>query len=213
MVNTMIRFLEKFIQNNRDTYYLKLRKKLKNMNPTIITSDCFGGYVYHNLGLKFNSPTINLFFSKEDFIIFVNNLEGFFSKELVEVKESLVNYPVGQLEYNGKIIKINFMHYNTFEEAKMKWDERKKRVDYSNIFIIQLIAEGVTDKDIIEFDKLPYKNKMLVTCRNVTNSNNVFVHKVFNKKGYKPGQILKYKSDFSTKRYMDDINYVDFLNN
>ena len=28
---------------------------------------------------------------------------------------------------------VCFQHYDTFEEAKKKWDERKKRVDYDHI--------------------------------------------------------------------------------
>lgn len=48
----------------RGYYRIAKRRKLKNKNPTIIASDCFGSLMYANLGLRFNSPTINLFFSE-----------------------------------------------------------------------------------------------------------------------------------------------------
>ena len=38
------------------------RVKLFNQTPCIIASNCNGGIIYHDLGLKFLSPTINLFF-------------------------------------------------------------------------------------------------------------------------------------------------------
>ena len=41
---------------------------LKNKDFTIISHNCVGGVIYHDLGLKFNTPTINLFFMAKDFI-------------------------------------------------------------------------------------------------------------------------------------------------
>lgn len=204
--------ISKIVDGYRSLYYLVLKKKLKNYTPTIIASDCFGTFVYHNLGLKFNSPTINLYFSKQDFVIFVNNLEGFLKSDIIEVFDDTKKFPVGEIQYNGKKVIVNFMHYDTFEEAKNKWNERKKRVDFSNIFVIQLIAEGLTEEDVVSFDKIKYKNKMLITYSNPVNSENVIVHNVFLRSDYKPGKILKYKTDYSMKKYMDDIDYIGFLN-
>lgn len=36
------------------------RRRLRNSSPTIISNNCCAGFIYHDLGLKFNSPTINL---------------------------------------------------------------------------------------------------------------------------------------------------------
>lgn len=205
-------FIKNIFYKRREKYYSVLKRRLKNTNPTIIANDCFGTFVYHNLGLRFNSPTINLYFSKEDFIIFVQNLRGFLEAQLIEVHDETKKFPVGELEYNGKKIQINFMHYPTFEYAKMKWDDRKKRVDFSNIYIIQMISSKITKKDILDFENLPYKNKILIANENLTNSPNIIVHNILNKKNYKPGEILSYRTIFSKKRYMDKIDYVSFLN-
>lgn len=207
-INKIGRFV---MQIPRANYYSNMRKGLLNKNPTIISSDCFGGLVYHNLGIQFRSPTVNLYFSKEDFIIFVRNLEGFLNAELKEQMDNLQPFPVGTLEYNGEKITVNFMHYKTFESAREKWDERKKRVDYSNIYIIQTI-QSATESDITAFNSLPYKNKMLITDKNPINSDNVTTHKILSKPDYRSGEILKYKGIFSVSRYMDDIDYIGFLN-
>lgn len=213
----MVRDYAKKIQNmtigiGRKIYYKQLRKKLKNTRPTIIACNCIGTLIYHNLGLKFYSPTINLFFSKKDFIIFVKDLSGFLHSELMEVEDPSTSYPVGKLEYNGNSIRIDFVHYKTFEEAKYKWDERKERVNYSDIYVIQMIADDLTEDDISDFENLPYKNKMLITNKNITNSKNIVTNEVFSKKNYYPGKILAFKSWLSFRRYMDDIDYVGFLN-
>ena len=195
----------------RKLYYRKLRKKLKNNSPTIISSDCFGGLAYHSMGLQFRSPTVNLFFSPDDFIAFVQNLQGYLDDELEEITDTSVSYPVGVLDYMGRKIRINFMHYKTFDQAKEKWNQRKQRIDYSNIFIIQTLPSA-TEERIRAFDTLPFENKMLITGKNPINSENVCIHPVFLKKNYQSGQFLRYKSMFSLKRYMDEIDYIGFFN-
>lgn len=209
-------FINKFINGimilPRKIYHKHLQKKITNTEPTIISSDCLGGMIYHTLNLKFMSPTINLFFSKNDFISFVNNLDGFLSADLQEHKQNQASYPIGILEFNKKQISIHFMHYKTFEDAKNKWNERKKRINLNNIFVLQLIDSGLTEEDIAKFNAIPYKNKLLITNENSTNNENTITLKVFSK-NYYPGKLFSYKSRFSLKRYMDDIDYITFLNN
>jgi len=196
----------------RTLHNRRLRKKLKNSDFSIISSDCFGSFVYHNLRQKFNSPTINLFFSQNDFFNFVLHLKEYLQATLVEVIDDNVTYPVGSLTYHDKTIRIDFMHYNSFEEAKKKWDERKTRVDFSNIYIIQVVSANITQEYLNDFSALPYKHKLLITHDNDFTCDYMVTHKIFSKSNYKPGGILKYKSRLSSSRYMDDIDYISFLN-
>lgn len=100
--------------------------------PTILSCECTGGIIYHNLGLPFNSPTINLFFSANDFIKFVTNLEYYLQQRLVFSTENHCSYPVASLDD----ITINFLHYNSIAEAKDSWERRAKRVDLERIYVI-----------------------------------------------------------------------------
>ena len=195
----------------RKQYYARYRKALKNDAPTIIASDCFGGLVYHNLGLQFRSPTVNLYFPKEDFLLFVSNLKEYLAAELTETEDPSVTFPVGALEHNGQKVRIYFMHYPDFPSAKAKWEERTRRVDFTNLCIIQTLSSA-TAEDIRAFDALPYPNKLLITGEDPVGSANVRTHPVYRKADYRPGEILKYKSLFALKRYMDEIDYVGFLN-
>ena len=107
------------------------RKKLKNKDFTLVTSNCTGGILYHWLGLKFRSPFINLYMSNEDYIKALENFELFLSTPLKEYKRN-ENYPIG-IGYSN--VKIHFVHYTSFEEANNKWKERIKRIDKQNLCV------------------------------------------------------------------------------
>ena len=197
----------------RQAYYSKKKKTIKNQAPTIISSDCFAGIAYHNLGLKFRSPTINLFFKKDDFLTFAHNIKGFLTSDIKEVKEETRKHPIGELEYDGKKITAYFLHYKTFDEAVSKWNERKKRIDFSNIYLVLTVSKNLTEDDVASFSALPYKNKMLITGDTDFNESFIVKHKIFNKQNYKNGEFLRFKGPFYYKRHMDEVDYVTFLNN
>ena len=106
-------------------------KKLQNTNFSIISSNCNGGVVCHDLKIRFNSPTVNLFMSAEYFLKFVKHLEYYLNTDIVEIKDDTVTYPVGLL---GNEILLHYMHYNSFEEAVQKWNERKKELIIRTFF-------------------------------------------------------------------------------
>ena len=106
------------------------RARLKNKDISLICSNCAGGILYHWLGLKFNSPFINLFMTGEDYITALENWQDFLNAEIVEDTSGGETYPVG-IGYLG--IKLHFMHYVTFDEAINKWKRRKARISSDNI--------------------------------------------------------------------------------
>jgi len=59
---------------------------------------------------------------------------------------------------------------------------------------------------------LPFKNKVLITYENPTNSKDIKVLDLYTKPEYRPGKVLEYKSSISIKRYIDDFDYVSFFN-
>lgn len=124
---------KKWVNFRQEKINSKNRERLLNHAPTIISSNCVGGIMYHWLGLKFNSPFINLYFSNDDFIKLLENWDDFMSTEIVEDKKSDKKYPVG-VGYSD--IHIHFMHYKSFEEAIEKWNIRKERIDMDNAVIM-----------------------------------------------------------------------------
>lgn len=185
------------------------RKKLTNQNPTLICSNCFGGILYHWLGLRFNSPFINLYMNNDDFILALENWDYFISQPILEDKNNKKQYPVGviYLEHDTKV-ELHFMHYTSFKEAVYKWNSRLSRIDMNNIGVILSNWNG--NKNILEkFEKIPFKYKVAFTDENLPE----FPHSYY-LKGYK---ISNKKNIWTTKniigiRYVDQFDYVSFIN-
>lgn len=144
--------------------HTKSRKEkaiLHNHTFSLISNTCNGGVITSELGEQFRSPTVNMYIDSDDFIELIENLEKYMKMELKEVTNRFVPFPVGEI---GSV-KIYFMHYKTFVDAKQKWDERKSRINYSNLFFLMAQRNGCTKAHIERFDKLPYSNKVIFTTK------------------------------------------------
>ena len=201
-----LKIKNKALDLERSVYLWIKRRRLKNPAPTIISNNCVAGVIYHDLGLRFNSPTINLFFEAEDFLRFAENLEHYLSLE-VEKVDSPLPYPVGRI---GDV-NLYFMHYKRFEDAKAKWEERCKRVDYHNLYFVMTEREGFTLPVAERFDKLPYRRKVLFTHVPMPKISSAYYLPGFEKES-ELGVITDLKKKFWRRRYLDDFDYVRFLN-
>lgn len=72
------------------------RKRLYNKNFTVLASDCNGTFIYHDMGIPFLSPTINLTIGMNDFVKMLENLEWYMQQDIVELKGDY-KYPTGNL--------------------------------------------------------------------------------------------------------------------
>lgn len=139
-------------------YEKKLRLHLQNDDFSIICSNCIGGVIYHRLGKKFLSPTINMWFHQNEFLKFVENLPEYIAKELVFV-ESKYDYPVAKL---GDV-HLYFNHAKTEEEARNNWEKRKSRINYDNLFVIMYDRDGIAREDIRRLEKIVCRNKVVLS--------------------------------------------------
>lgn len=186
----------------------KNRSRLLNKDVSIISSNCVGGVISHELGLRFNSPTVNLFFKPDDFLKFISDLPKYCEAELIENKEHKKLYPVGQLDD----INVYFLHFVSFDDAKEKWDKRKKRINYDKLFFIMLQRDGCTYENIQQFDSLDYKNKVIFTSKSMPEIKSAF-HINGSALNGEVNDLCGYKSKLSGKRWIDDFDYVTFINN
>ena len=212
----LVKFLKKLRAKNEMRYFSKIRKKNNNLNPTIICNNCIGGgVIYHNLGLKFLSPTVNLFVKSDDYLTFCKNLKYYSSCDIVQVADIDREYPVGRivpLDHNHKEITIFFQHYKSFDEAKRKWVERFQRINWDNMFFIWEFYDTLYDNQLLyDFDQaeLPGK-KILLLHREIPDVKNSFVFS-FYKEDLPTAKAFEYKG-ISGKRYLDEFDYVSFLN-
>ena len=135
------------LNNLRKKY---LRYKNKNKDFTIFSSNCIGGVISSELGVRFNSPFVNLWLNAKDYIKFLKNPQKYLNYELTFCDEEGIKYPIGLL---GDI-KIYFYHYSTKKEAKKKWIVRTKRINFNNLYIIFTDRDSCNYNDLLEFDKL-----------------------------------------------------------
>lgn len=126
-------------------------------NVTIISQNCIGGVLYHDIEQEFLSPTINLFFYADDFIKFITNIKKYIKKKLITKIENKI--VIGQL---GDV-KIIFLHYDSEEQAQKKWKERVKRINYSKIFIISTDRDGFNEECYEKFKNINHP-KALITA-------------------------------------------------
>jgi uncharacterized protein (DUF1919 family) len=141
-------------------------KKFNNKGVTLLCNNCIGGIILHDLKQEFNTPTINLYFHAPDYIAFLERIPYYLSREITfsyssKYETTLKSYPVGKIED----IEMHFVHYDSFEEAKKKWETRAKRVNYDNFFIIGSDKGNFTPDLLERFLKLPYKNKIFFSSK------------------------------------------------
>lgn len=157
--------------DNIEAGELQFRLDNKNDDFTLIARDCIGGILYHQLGLKFLTPTINLFLTPKDFNSLCLHLREYINGELKEFKNHKEDYPVGML-YPDKIhnlepIRIDFMHYLNFDEASTKWNQRKLRINWDNIYVVSSFCyigetKTFTPELVRDWNQINYKKVVFV---------------------------------------------------
>ena len=138
----------------------RMRERLKNKDITLLTPNCLGGLLFHDLGLKFMSPTINLMMTQGDFIKFVLNLESYLKEPLRFFKHMEHNCPCAKL----KDIEICFTHYTSEKEAAEKWEKRAKRINKNNLFIFCEERDGITKDEIKSLSTVNAKGIVVFTA-------------------------------------------------
>ena len=201
MVETKMNFYLRQVINKKN------QKKLHNHDFTLICNNCNGGFLYHDLSLKFCSPFINLWLTPKDFIKYLQDVNFYSTQELIFVKEEGIDYPVA---YLGDI-KIYFMHYKTEKEAKAKWEERSSRMNFDNAYILFIENEYTTEQDLIDFDQLPFENKVVFV-----HQNHPEIKCAFKMTGHENddsfGGYYRYLNNHTGKKYYDEFDYVSWFN-
>ena len=139
-------------------FALEKYRKLQRSRLSIFSMNCFGGMLSHTLGLPFLSPFVNLWLSEKNFIDLLRAPraymeKNFLFKEMARQPDLNFDYPVVAL---GDVI-IYMNHYRSFDAAVEKWNERKQRINWENLFVTMYTSD---EKILQEFDALPYDKKV-----------------------------------------------------
>jgi uncharacterized protein (DUF1919 family) len=199
-MNKIVRALNKF---NREQAWKDKKKKVLSQDITILSNTCIAGIVYHDLGRQFISPTINLSIPVDQFIKFCASISRYRSAEMKDItQEAGRGYPVGLLED----VEVNFVHYKTFAEAKHIFFERFSRINLKKIAIIAVAPPKDAEKIVEEFEKLPYKNKVILVGEDMPQYPDAYHLQSLNGKN----DISSYCRGLGGKRYFDDFDVISF---
>lgn len=153
--------LKKIIKKVR-TYYRHYL--IKNKTISIISNNCWGGFMYQSCNLQYNSPFVGLFLFAPDYIKLLKDIKNYLEEELVFIKPKDSKY-IDQIDKTYPIallkdIEIHFLHYHDCEEARRKWNKRLSRLDFDNLIVKFCDRDLCTPLLIKEFDALPFPNKV-----------------------------------------------------
>ena len=149
------------------------KKKIQPRNFTVISNNCWAGKLYQYLDMPYLSPTVGLYFFADDYLLFVKNLWYYMSQELnfISVDESKYKdeliarhhdaVPLGKLDD----VEIVFLHYATKEEAEEKWNRRKQRINWENIYYKFSKMNYCSEDHLKKFSELPFQHKFMLNNR------------------------------------------------
>ena len=140
---------------------LKMQSRLTNQDITFLPPNCIGGILFHDLGLKFMSPTVNLMMTQTDFVKFVLNMDNYLKRTFVFFEHPEYDCPCAKL---GDIT-VCFTHYMSEEEAVKKWNDRVKRINRDNLFIFCEERDGITENEIRALADLKAKGIVVFTAK------------------------------------------------
>lgn len=163
----------------------KAQKAFTNRDVTIISQNCIGGVVSHDMNMPFRSPTVNLFFPVDDFVRFVGRLEHYLNMDLL--LSWAEEYPVGKL---GDV-ELHFVHYTTCQEAKTAWERRKNRVNMRNVVVLSTDRDGFDDGVFAKWKEIPYPKLLFTACEKYAGDKDSIFFPQYNKSGYVPDLIPK----------------------
>jgi len=201
---------------NNKNYCDKLKQQLNNKDFSIICDNCVGGIIYHNLGMKFLSPTVNTYIPAEDFLHFINNLKYYSICDMIDASSDEFDYPIGEIvskDTNIPNIKVHFMHADSFEKGKEEFFRRYQRINYDNMYYMMEYYKDQCNIDVIKkFDSMDFK-KICILHEDVPDIKNKVVFDIYKDGVELPkGKLFWAKNKLTRKRFLDSWDYVSFLN-
>lgn len=158
-VKSIVRHLVRNYNPISFTVLRKMRREIRNTSVSLLCPDCMGGILFHDLGMQFRSPTVNLMLDQRDFVKFVLRMDHYLEQEFHFFKHPIHNCPCAALDD----ITVHFTHYSDPDQAVQKWRERAERLDRNNLFVVLLERDGLTREDILALRDLPVRGLLVFT--------------------------------------------------
>ena len=185
----------------------RMRNSLTNQLPSLLCPNCMGGILFHDLGIRFQSPTFNLMIYQDDFIRFITNLKHYLNQKLVFYNDPEYLCPCAYLDD----IIIHFTHYQDVGMCEKKWIERCGRIHPDNTFVFLTERDGITYEDIKNLQKLEYKGIVVFTAHEYKDVPYAVFIPEFEDDG-EVGNILERSIIDDSRRYEKYFDFVKWFN-
>ncbi len=177
--------------------------QLINKKITILSDDCWGGYIYHYLFMKFYSPLINSYWEAESFVRFIQRPDYYLRQPLKMEREGNIRKnicPIGSMGEGEEKVCVKFVHAVCFSDAEMLWNRRVKRMNFNNFFIKMGIdaADERQEKYLEAFDKVK-QNKVCFYSGNTQLEGVLY--------------LKRFEKFVHTGSRADTLNYYDYCRN
>lgn len=129
---------------------------------SILSNNCVAGRMLHDLGLRLDTPTVNLWMSFPDYLAFAEALPTSLNGVLKPVQGLDEKTPVADWMFSGGTSRLHFIHSPDFATAKQDWERRIVRVDLNRLFLVAADNTDATHEELSRFLRLPFPKKMFV---------------------------------------------------
>lgn len=131
----------------------------RNSKVSIISNNCWGGVICRTLGIECLSPFKNLSLEDKDYLKLLKHFKYYMGCEMKFLeyaynKNSQKNYPVMLLDD----VKVHCNHDTNPEDAVEKWNRRREKINYDNLFIEMYTVDRTVMSQFLKLDE--YHNKL-----------------------------------------------------
>ena len=135
---------------------------------SIFSNNCLAGLIYHDFGLRFDSPTINLWMSLPEFVAFMEHLDESLTTTIGAVPDAGQPYPVGRIVVGPPktVVTLHFSHYRDFDSAVAAWRTRARRVDRKRLVIVAAENAPCSEEELLRFQRLPFPKLLFTRSQN-----------------------------------------------
>lgn len=149
--------MRSFLREQRRVWGIKAARKLLPEKFCIISDDCWGGQIYRQYELPYNTPTVGLYVEPTEYITFFTNLHKPDACDMTFIQVEGITFPVAKTPYAT----LFFVHYKSETEARETFVRRYKRIDWDNLVVkIDFGKKEYTQEHIDRWNKLRIKRSV-----------------------------------------------------
>lgn len=196
----------------RYPFRMSMKKRNRNGAIRILSSNCIGGVLLHDLCLPFNSPTVNTIINDMDFIHLCTNPEAYMREEPEFDRLSEYGFPIAKLAD----IKIHCVHYKSFEQFKEQWTRRSQRFlahEADDILIMATDSQIKTEDSVEAFRKLPYRKICFTAKRDIPYEEFIYIPGFENGVTGDLTRYIDFKGTRIFEKYFDCVKWLNYREN